>query len=69
MQWSQCRSDAVSRDRGGCHGTRSCARDAAEGVGVTAVQPNAGKRTELGGGGEARGGAMHDEVVLLETRQ
>ena len=45
------------------------AGDAAEEVGVAAVQPNTVERTELGGGGEARGGAMHDEVVLLETRQ
>ena len=49
--------------------THRCARDAEVGVGVAAVQPNTVKRTELGGGGEARGGALHDEVVLLETRQ
>ena len=39
------------------------------GIGVAVVQPNAAKRTELGGGGEARGGTMHDRAVLLETRQ
>ena len=69
MKWSQCRSDTVLRDRGGCHRTPRCAGDAEEGVGVAPVQPNTVERTELGGGEEARGGAMHDEVVLLETRQ
>ena len=50
----------------------SRSRDVAEEVGVAAVQPNASKRTELGGAIQeaerARGGAVCDGAEPPETR-
>ena len=66
FQWFKC-------GRGSCHGLHSRAGDATEEVGVAAVQPNASKRTELGGAIQeaerARGGAVCDGAEPPETRR